>query len=117
MEANRERLIAENLELAERLLQRKLRNPTSLPDNVLIVPLNLIAGPKNPLTTARWNVLRVLRAHGRYDRIQDLADALGRGKHRVSKDVDVLASFGLVHKTKHGRETSVEADPPEILVA
>lgn len=117
MEANRERVIAENLELAERLLQRKLRNPTSLPDNVLIVPLNLIAGANNPLTTARWNVLRVLRAHGKYDRIQDLADALGRGKHRVSKDVDVLASFGLVHKTKHGRETSVEADPREILVA
>ncbi len=117
MEGDRKQLIGENLELAKRLLQRKLRDPSSLPESVLIVPLNLIAGSKNPLTTARWNVLRVLRAHGRYERIQDLADALGRGKHRVSKDVDVLASFGLVHKIKHGRETSVEADPREILVA
>ena len=117
METKRKQVIGENLDLTKRLLQRKLRDASSLPGNVLIVPLNLISGTQNPLTTARWNVLRVLRAHGRYNRIQDLADALGRSKHRVSKDVDVLASFGLVHKTKHGRETSVEADSREILVA
>jgi DNA-binding MarR family transcriptional regulator len=118
MEAKqRKRMIEDNLGVAETILQQKLRHPSSIPDEALVIPLSLLAGGKNPLTQSRWQVLLLLREHGAYNRIQDLADALGRGKHRVSKDLDILASLGLVHKKKKGRETSVQPDLRRILLA
>lgn len=113
----RKHMIEENLDVAEDYLQQKLRDPTSLPDGALVIPMSLLAEGKNGLTQARWQVLQQIRSHGRYARIQDLADALGRGKHRVSKDVDALASLGLVHKQKKGRETAIRPDPRQIMVA
>ncbi len=110
-------LILDNLDVARRVIQQKLDDPASIPDGALVIPLSLLAGDYNLLTSSRWRVLLQLRSHGTYVRLQDLADALGRGKHRVSKDVDVLVNLGLVHKQKNGRETSIQPDARQIFVA
>ena len=113
----RRKLIRENLDLAEAILQRKLKDPKSLPEHALVIPMSLLADGKIPLTRSRWQLLLQVRNHGKYKRLQDLAEDLGRGKHRVSKDVDALAGLGLLHKQKNGRETMVEADQRKIMVA
>ena len=113
----RRKLVRENLDIASDIIQRKLKDPKSLPNHAIIIPMSLLADGKVPLTQGRWQVLLQVRNHGKYKRIQDLAEDLGRGKHRVSKDVDALAGLGLLHKHKNGRETMVEADRREIMVA
>lgn len=113
----RRKLVRENLDLASEIIQRKLKDPKAFPDQALIIPMSLLAAGKVPLTQSRWQLLLQVRNHGQYKRLQDLAEDLGRGKHRVSKDVDALAGLGLLHKHKKGRETMVEADRREIVVA
>ena len=114
---DRTKLIRGNLDVAERYLQRVLENPSSLSERQVVIPMSLMAGDASLLTQSRWRILLQLRNHGTYDRLQDLADALGRGKHRVSKDVEVLAKLGLLHKEKRGRETAVTPDERPIVVA
>jgi DNA-binding MarR family transcriptional regulator len=113
----RRKLVRQNLDVAHDVLQRMLNDPDAFPKRSLVIPMSLLADARVPLTPSRWQVLMQVRSHGQYKRLQDLADDLGRGKHRVSKDVDVLATLGLLRKHKQGREMSVEADSREILVA
>ena len=113
----RRKLVRENLDVAREILQSKLNDADSLPEQAIVIPMSLLADGKVPLTQSRWQVLLQVRNHGQYKRLQDLAEDLGRGKHRVSKDVDALAGLGLLHKHRNGREVMVEADRREIRVA
>ncbi len=116
-ENKRRQLTRKNFEVAERVFLQKLRDPDSIPDGAIVIPMSLLATGTNALTPSRWQLLDEVRTHGAYESLQDLADALGRGKHRVSKDVDVLARFRLLHKAKQGREIRIWADLNNIIVA
>ena len=118
MEADTEAgLIEQNLELARQIIHAALDDPDVFPDDLLVIPMNLLAGSDGLLTPARFEVLLKVREHGSFDRLQDLADSLGRGKHRVSKDIDALTALGLIRKERRGRTLRLTADNRPILLS
>jgi len=113
----RSELVRENLQVAERAILEKLARPDAFPAGAIVIPLRLLVGKKNALTPSRWAIIQKLRERGGYERLNDLAEALGRSKYRVSKDVDVLTGLGLVHKVRHGKRVAIRPDPRTIVVA
>ncbi|MEK6976536.1 MAG: hypothetical protein AABY18_09370 [Candidatus Thermoplasmatota archaeon] len=105
------------LDLAEQQMLALLANPAGAPDRLTIIPILTMLGGPNGLTPARIALFIEIRSHGIYEQIQELADAMGRDKHAVSKDVDVLVHHGLVHKQKKGRTVTIEADKRPIFLA
>ena len=114
---DRKQVADKALDLAEQHMQAILANPAGAPDKVTIIPITKMLGGPDGLTPARIALFIEIRSHGIYAQIQDLADAMGRDKHAVSKDVDVLVHHGLVHKHKKGRSVSIEADARPIILA
>lgn len=115
----RKRLIDQNIETAWAHMRSVLADPASAPDHLTVIPLSILtlAGGRNGLTPGRVSLLAQLRAHGEYGRMQDLADAVGRDKFAVSKDIDVLSMLGLVHKRRTGRTVAIAADARPIMLA
>lgn len=110
--------VADNaLDLAAQHMRAILADPEGAPEKVTVIPITKMLGGPDGLTPARIALLIEIRSHGLYERIQDLADAMGRDKHAVSKDVDVLARHGLVHKHRKGRSVAIEADGRPIILA
>lgn len=107
--------VNERLDLAHDIFQRALADPGAYPEHLIVIPLSLLAEGA-VLSPARLETLIRLRKMGGYDRLQDLADDLGRGKHRVSKDISALAGLGLVHKQRHGRQMHIEASGRPIML-
>lgn len=107
--------VGQRLDMAHDIFQRALAEPDAYPDHLIVIPLSLLA-EGSLLSPARLETLMRLRRHGGYERLQDLADDLGRGKHRVSKDISALASLGLVHKHRHGRQMHIAAVGRPILL-
>lgn len=105
------------LDIAEKAMQQLLADPSGAPDKLTIIPMTTLMGGKDGLTPSRIALFIEIRAHGVYQRVQELADAVGRDKYAVSKDVDVLALHGLVHKHKRGRTVAIEADTRPIVLA
>lgn len=105
------------LDLAEQHMQAILADPAGAPDKVTILPIATMLGGPGGLTPARIALLIEIRSHGTYERMQSLAEAMGRDKHAVSKDVDVLVHHGLVHKQRKGRTVAIEADRRPIILA
>lgn len=114
---DRKQVADKALDLAEQSLKAILANPKAAPDKVTIIPLTTMLGGKDGLTPARIALFIEVRSHGPYDQLQDLADAVGRDKHAVSKDLDVLAAHDLVHKHRVGRNLMIEADERPIMLA
>lgn len=107
--------VNQRLDLAHGIFQRALLDPEAYPDHLIVIPLSLLA-EGSLLSPARLETLMRLRRSGGYERLQDLADDLGRGKHRVSKDISALATLGLVHKQRHGRRMHIQAVARPILL-
>lgn len=116
MDTETEQMITQNLSLAREVLQAVVAHPDAFPDNLLVIPMDLLSRGKGILTPARYEVLLAIRERGSFERLQDLADLLGRTKHRVSKDVNALTALGLIHKERHGRTTTITADQRPILL-
>lgn len=113
----KQRMMERHLDLFEYFAQQMLANPDAAPDRLTIIPLALLAEGTGGLTPGRLALLIEVRSHGTYARMQDLADALGRDKFAVSKDVEVLANLGLVHKRRIGRQVSITPDDGLIVLA
>lgn len=114
---DRKQVADKSLDLAEQYMQAILANPAGAPDRVTVIPLATMLGGPGGLTPARIALFIEIRTHGAYHQIQALAAAMGRDKHAVSKDVDVLVQHGLVRKQKQGRAVSIEADQRPIILA
>jgi hypothetical protein len=105
------------LDLLEQSLLGILANPEAAPEHVTIIPIAKMLGGKDGLTPSRIALFIEIRSHGPYGQLQELAHAVGRDKHVVSKDVDILAAHHLVHKRKTGRTITIEADARPILLS
>ena len=114
---SRKEVIERNLEIAEHFMQQVLANPSAAADKLTVIPLAAMAGGKTGLTPSRLALLIELRSHGEYGRMHDLAKAVGRDKFAVSKDIDVLADLGLVHKQRKGRTVAISPDTRPIMLA
>lgn len=96
-------------------LGKVVRAPEDYPDRFVAIPRN------SPLLTKLFSkepnrILDYLHKHGHVDAIQELADALGRNKSGVSRDVQLLIDVGLVSATRKGKEKSVQPTEKVVLV-
>lgn len=92
-----------------------IKNPDAYPDSFVAIPRDpdLIA---KLLSRERTKILDYLEKNGPLESLQMLADALGRDKGAVSRDVGSLAAVGLVNVSKNGRRKRLNATRRPILV-
>lgn len=96
-------------------LGKVIRAPEDYPDRFVAIPRSSPLLPK--LFSKEPNrILDYLHKHGQVDAIQELADALGRNKSGVSRDVKLLMDVGLVSTTRQGKQKSIQSTEKVVLV-
>jgi DNA-binding transcriptional ArsR family regulator len=107
-----EKHIGHAFEMARQIV----REPGRYPDRFVVIPLDpAIIG--HVLSNERIRLLQVLREHGSFESVNELAQALDRDQSRVSRDLASLVELGLAHTRRHGKAKRVEADDRDILIA
>lgn len=89
-------------------------NLDRLPDDFVAMPFDhQIIG--SVLTKERMRLVQYLRKEGPVHSLQELAEALGRDRSAVSRDL-VLLEHQFVEVTKHGRQKTIRAlDRPIVI--
>ena len=109
------RLLPVDFESSRRIAHYMVDHAEAFREPMIIVPIEQLALDA-VLSPERVRLLQEVRAHGPFERLDDLAAALGRSKARTSQDVAMLERHGMLICKRAGRTKRIAADPRPILL-
>lgn len=77
------------------------------PDEFVVIPATSPLA-RRLFSRQRQRIIELVRTHGPFDSVEELAHELDRDPTRVSRDLESLTEAGLLHTVRRGKRKRVE---------